>query len=79
MTPERWRQITAIFHGALGHHVATREAFLDRACADDPALRAEVEAMLNASLEARRFGETAGVALADEASPRFEPGELLGP
>jgi eukaryotic-like serine/threonine-protein kinase len=79
MTPERWRQITAIFHGALGHHAGMRVAFLDRACADDSALRAEVEAMLEASLEARRFGETSGVALAGEASPRFEPGDFLGP
>jgi predicted Ser/Thr protein kinase len=57
MTPERWREITGIFHDALAGEVANRGAFLDRVCAGDAALRAEVDAMLAAHHEAGRFGE----------------------
>ncbi len=78
MTPERWRQITGIFHAALGQRAAVRAAFLDRVCPDDPGLRAEVQAMLSAEEAAARFGETPGVALAGEAAPRLEPGDMLG-
>src|SRR5229473_3345292 len=42
MTPERWRQITGIFHAALARDPGRRDAFLADACAADPALRGEV-------------------------------------
>ncbi len=57
VTPERWRQVTQVFHAALARDTATRPELLAEACAGDPALRAEVEAMLAAHLEAGRFGE----------------------
>jgi eukaryotic-like serine/threonine-protein kinase len=79
MTPERWRQITGVFHDALTRETAMREAFLDQACAHDPALRAEVEAMLAADQGAGRFGEEPALALARDEPRRFEPGEALGP
>ena len=46
MTPERWRQVTAIFHDALSREGAAREMFVRDACAEDPSLRAEVERLL---------------------------------
>jgi non-specific serine/threonine protein kinase/serine/threonine-protein kinase len=46
MTPERYQQIKALFHAALEHEPGAQAAFLDQACAGDPALRAEVEALL---------------------------------
>jgi eukaryotic-like serine/threonine-protein kinase len=46
MTPERWRQLTTIFHGAQARDVTDRNAYLDHACAGDPSLRAEVESLL---------------------------------
>jgi serine/threonine-protein kinase len=50
VTPERWRAVREIFAGALEEPAgAARGAFLARACADEPALRAEVEAMLDAA------------------------------
>ena len=47
MTPERWRQIEEIFHGALDRVPADRKEFLDRQCGDDAELRAEVESLLS--------------------------------
>jgi predicted Ser/Thr protein kinase len=62
MTPDRWRQVTEAFHGALARELATRGAFLDQVCAGDAELRAEVEAMLAAHRDAGRFGEDPVVA-----------------
>src|SRR5688572_7845659 len=56
MTPERWRQITDVFHAALGRDGALRGPFLDEACADDRSMRAEVEALLSAHERAGPFG-----------------------
>ena len=44
MTPERWRQITEVFHQALTHSDAERTRFLQQACAGDEGLHAEVRA-----------------------------------
>src|SRR5262245_17600136 len=56
--PERWQQVTEIFHAALASDAARREAFLAEACGGDAALRAEVEALVAAHHEAGPFGET---------------------
>jgi serine/threonine-protein kinase len=44
MDSARWERLQALFHAALDRPEAERAAFLDRI--DDPALRADVEAML---------------------------------
>ncbi len=46
MDPERWQRVNALFHAALERAPAERDAFLDEACAGDPALRAEVSSLL---------------------------------
>ena len=46
MTPERWRQITELFHAARAGDPAQRDALLADACREDPALQQEVAAML---------------------------------
>ena len=46
MTPERLREIEMLFHEARERTPAERDAFLARACADDPTLRREVESLL---------------------------------
>jgi serine/threonine-protein kinase len=56
MTPERWRQLTDAFHGALARESAHRDAFLDQVCLGDVAWRAEVDAMLAAHQKASQFG-----------------------
>ena len=57
MNPDRWQQITEAFHVALDRDAAARAAYLDEACAGDPALRAEVDAMIAAHLRAGSFGK----------------------
>ena len=56
MTPERWRQLTAVFHGARAREPDAQRAFLDDACVGDASLRAEVDALLAAEAQARRAG-----------------------
>lgn len=66
MTRERWQQITALFHAALTRDEASRGAFLDEACAGDPALRGEIEVLLVADRDAGQFGDVSvGPALND--------------
>jgi eukaryotic-like serine/threonine-protein kinase len=74
MNPDRWRQITAIFHEALARDVRTRDAFLDEACRQDPSLRDEVDRLLRSHDEAGTFGETAMTSPA-----HLTPGTPFGP
>jgi serine/threonine protein kinase/tetratricopeptide (TPR) repeat protein len=78
MTPERWRQVTAVFHAALARDDTARVQYLNDACADDPALRGEVEAMLSAHAET---AGTSGVAvpLAAARRPELDAGTMIGP
>lgn len=54
MDPERWRQIEQIFDATLALPEGERRAFVDRACADDPDLEAEVESLLASAEDATR-------------------------
>jgi serine/threonine-protein kinase len=78
MTPERWRQVTEIFHAALARHDNARDAFLRDACRDDPSLRADVDHLLAGHSDAGSFGETPVLSL-PASPPRLEPGAVLGP
>ena len=59
MTPERWRQVTEVFHAALAHDAAAR-ARVSRSvpAAVTARLRDEVDAMLAAQADAGQFGES---------------------
>jgi class 3 adenylate cyclase/tetratricopeptide (TPR) repeat protein/predicted Ser/Thr protein kinase len=46
MTPERRKKVNRIFEAVLARAPAERSAYLDGACAEDPALREEVESLL---------------------------------
>ncbi len=46
MDPERWRQIESLYHDALEHPPAGRDAYLRQACGGDESVRAEVEELL---------------------------------
>jgi eukaryotic-like serine/threonine-protein kinase len=52
----RWAHVQRIFHEALEHHGPEREHYLDRTCAGDLQLRAEVRSLL-ASAESGFLGE----------------------
>ncbi|HEY5617727.1 MAG TPA: serine/threonine-protein kinase, partial [Vicinamibacterales bacterium] len=77
MTPERWRQVTEVFHTARSHDTATRAQYLDHACGGDRALRDEVDAMLVAQAEAGQFGESP-VNLSTSRMRRLESGAMVG-
>src|ERR1043165_5661771 len=64
MTPERLKLINRIFEAAVGRPPAERSAYLDGACAGDPALRREVEALITRRAES---GGAATGALGEEA------------
>ncbi len=77
MTPERWRQVTAIFHAANGREPATRGIFLDQACGGDTALRQEVERLLAGQEDASKAGTAA--AMFGRVLPQLSPGTTFGP
>src|SRR6476661_2998773 len=78
MTPERWRQITDVFHATLSRDTAERQPFLEEACGSDQALRVEVQAMLAAHAGAGSFGDAPVVAMSEEM-PRLASGSAVGP
>ncbi len=62
MTPDRWQLVKEGFHAALERPPDERDAFLDRLCAGDVALRAEIARLLAAHVDAGGFIETSPVA-----------------
>jgi serine/threonine-protein kinase len=74
MTPERWQQVTAIFHAARTRDAAAREGFLAEACRGDASLRKDVDAILAADAGAGSFGERPLVA----SGPSFDAGTVFG-
>ncbi len=63
MTPERMRQIEAIFHAACNLAPSERAAFLSQACANDDALRREVELLLASDEQAGTLIEAPAIQL----------------
>ncbi len=57
MTPEQWRRISSLFHGALAQAPDLRKAFLDQKCGADASVRDEVERLLRAHQNAGAFGD----------------------
>ena len=62
MTPDRWQQLSRLFHETLARDADTRSAFLAEACAGDDDLRRDVEALLLAR-DRSPFSSDAQVAL----------------
>ncbi len=86
MTPERWHQITEIYHAARERDLAHRDAFVAERCLGDPTLRGEVEAMLAGIDAAGKFGDSALFASASSLEPgsplavtQLAPRGRLGP
>jgi serine/threonine protein kinase/tetratricopeptide (TPR) repeat protein len=55
MNPERWARIEGLFQAALERSPGERAVFLKEACADDPALRQEVESLIASHEQAGPF------------------------
>ena len=76
MTPERWREVTEIFHAALSRDATARADFLAARCGTDSALRAEVDVLLAAHDDAGSFGATPSSV---QSVIQLDPGTALGP
>jgi serine/threonine protein kinase len=76
-----WKAVNELFHRALDLPVAERDAFLDRECAGNPGLRAEVASLLAAHSDAGDFIEKpAGDMTAYLSQPgAHTPGTMIGP
>jgi serine/threonine protein kinase/Tol biopolymer transport system component len=57
MNAEQWARVKELFHAALTVPDDERERFLERATANDPALRTEVRSLLAANAQANGFSE----------------------
>lgn len=89
MSPERWQRVQLLFDQALEMRPEEREAFLQGACADDPALRREVESMLlNFAAAGSTFMESPAARLGDDLEVpeitgaqdgQLNPGDHIGP
>jgi serine/threonine protein kinase/Tol biopolymer transport system component len=75
VTPERWRQVTAIFHAALRREPELRSAYLDETCAGDSSLRSEVESLLAGHEDAGRASTSA---VSPDVLPELSPGTAFG-
>jgi tetratricopeptide (TPR) repeat protein len=62
LTPERWREVEAIFLATREREPGERLTFLEQACGPDVALRHEVESLLAADYGATGFLEPTGAA-----------------
>jgi serine/threonine protein kinase len=58
MSPEQWGQLKELFRVAVEHEPPQRAAYLDEACAGEPALREEIESLLASHDDAETFIET---------------------
>jgi serine/threonine protein kinase/tetratricopeptide (TPR) repeat protein len=83
MSPERWKQVEEIFQSALDLPLGERGGFIARACEDDAALAAQVEALVAQYEEAGDFIESPAVAVSPlrtvggslATAPDLEPAE----
>jgi len=71
MTPDRWRKIEELYHSTLEREESERITFLNQVCAEDEALRREVESLLACEGEPEQLVEK----LAQEMAAKGERGE----
>ena len=73
MPPDRWQQISLVYHAALTREENTRTAFVREACAGDEALRRDVESLLAQLSGATGFLSTPAVAMAGSVVSDSQP------
>src|ERR1051326_26155 len=80
MLPERWQEIEKLYHSALERSPEHRRSYLESACADDEALRREVESLLTSDDLAASFLETRKPEIKRESAEAPIPaGAQIGP
>ncbi len=79
MTPERWQEVQGLLHHALEKPSSERSAFLEQACADDAALRAEVSSLVSSAEESGDFLETPAAPVAEAHAVEEPERRRIGP
>jgi non-specific serine/threonine protein kinase/serine/threonine-protein kinase len=83
VTPERWKQVEAVFEQALERPAGERTAFLQQTCNGDEELRREVESLLDSHERAGSFIDQRSMFLSQEIleqeTPSVQTGQLIGP
>ena len=77
MNKERWQQVNEIFHTALEHDTATREAYVRNATEGDDELLREVQTLLTTHQKAPRFLDQPAWAVAPDLA-YGDDGSLVG-
>jgi serine/threonine protein kinase/Tol biopolymer transport system component len=78
MTPERWKQVEALYHAARTRSSGDRVAFLTDICGDDDSLRREVESLLSEPAADGFLDTPAPTPIASEVTPAAISGHTLG-
>jgi eukaryotic-like serine/threonine-protein kinase len=76
LSGDQWNRIKAIFYEAVERPSGERAAFVESACANDPALRDAVQALLASDLDAKSFLEhpPAPIDTIAHVEPGLQPG-----
>jgi predicted ATPase/predicted Ser/Thr protein kinase len=79
LSPQRYREVSQLFHAALEQPLDRRWAFLEKACGVDRELRREVESLLLANREGKDFMASAPASLL-ETQTMYNPAppDLIG-
>ena len=78
MTPERWQRVETLYHQARDRAPADRSAFLVTACAEDEALRRNVESLLAESDSDDGFLSKPPMAVAAHLVPGLQRATMIG-
>src|SRR5436190_24073919 len=77
VTPERWKEIEAVFEKALELPTNARTAFLEKSCNADDELRREVESLLESHALAGSFIDEPTLFMSDDEGV-VPVGHLIG-
>src|SRR5213080_1312128 len=78
VTPERWKEIEAVFEEALDLPTNARTAFLEKSCNGDEELRREVESLLESHASAGSFIDERTLFISNEDLKDKEEGVPVG-
>ncbi len=79
MAPEHLESVKKILDQALELDTAERPAFVERACADNPSVKREVESLLEEDAAAKSWTEGPLLRLAPRNGTDLEPEQRIGP
>lgn len=78
MQADLWKKVEELFHAVQAQPPDKRAEFLNKACPDDPQVRAEVQSLLDAAPGAASFLNTSPLASALSPGAKLGHFEILG-